>query len=161
MKQELFLSYNIYVWRFHFCSVYFRTRRSTWQTFNPFQNKPWFLRVCSTGLLKKLREKEKLLVTSNFSFSHSVFYLFVELFAIFILCEIVVCKLFQFGKVQNSSFGKVFKDSKSKPRRGCFTIFVQSSHGVADFLLCWTHTQEPHGFAELINRNRLVIIGVE
>ena len=36
---------------------------------NPFQNKPWFLRVCSTSLLKTLWEKEKLLVTSNFSFS--------------------------------------------------------------------------------------------
>ena len=51
---------------------------------NPFPNKPWFLRVCSTGLLKTLWEKEKLLVTSNFSFSHSVFYPFQELSAIFI-----------------------------------------------------------------------------
>ena len=40
---------------------------------NPFANKPLFLHVCSTSLLKTLREKEKLLVTSNFSFSHSVF----------------------------------------------------------------------------------------
>ena len=40
---------------------------------NPFPNKPWFLRVCSRGLLKTLWEKKKLLVTSNFSFSHSVF----------------------------------------------------------------------------------------
>ena len=45
---------------------------------NPFPNKPWFLRVCSTCLLKTLWEKEKLLVTSNFSFSHSVFYTFVS-----------------------------------------------------------------------------------
>ena len=43
---------------------------------NPFPNKPWFLRVCNTSLLKTLWEKEKLLVMSNFSFSHSVFYLF-------------------------------------------------------------------------------------
>ena len=35
---------------------------------NPFPNKPWILRVCSTSLLKTLQEKEKLLVTSNFSF---------------------------------------------------------------------------------------------
>ena len=35
---------------------------------NPFPNKPWFLHVCSISLLKILREKEKLLVTSNFSF---------------------------------------------------------------------------------------------
>ena len=40
---------------------------------NTFPNKPWFLRVCSTSLLKTQWEKEKLLVTSNFSFSHSVF----------------------------------------------------------------------------------------
>ena len=44
------------------------------QCFNPFPNKLWFLRVCSTSLLKTLREKEQLLVTSNFSFSHIVFY---------------------------------------------------------------------------------------
>ena len=42
--------------------------------FNPFPNKPWLSRVCSTRLLKTLGEKEKLLVTSNFSFSHIVFY---------------------------------------------------------------------------------------
>ena len=66
---------------------------------NPFPNKPWFLRVCSTSLLETLREKEKLLVTSNFSFSHSVFYPFQELSAIFIKFKIVVCKLFQLGRV--------------------------------------------------------------
>ena len=44
-------------------------------------------------------EKEKLLVTSNFSFSHTVFYPFGELSAIFIKFETVVCKLFQFGRV--------------------------------------------------------------
>ena len=37
--------------------------------FNPFPNKSWFLWVCSTSLLKTPEEKEKLLVTSNFSFS--------------------------------------------------------------------------------------------
>ena len=51
--------------------------------FKPFQNKPWFLCVCSTSLLKTLWEKEKLLVTSNFSFSHSVFYPFLEIFCHF------------------------------------------------------------------------------
>ena len=75
-----------------------RTKKKPWVTykdsFNPFPNKPWFLRVCSTSLLKTLWEKEKLLVTSNFSFSHSVFYPYGELSAIFIKLEIVVCKLF-------------------------------------------------------------------
>ena len=76
--------------------------------FNPFPNKPWFLRVCSASLLKTLWEKEKLLVTSNFSFYHSFFffYLFGELSAIFIKFKFVVCKLFKFGRVQNLSFGK-------------------------------------------------------
>ena len=67
--------------------------------FNPFPNKHWFLRVCSKSLWKTLWEKEKMLVTSNFSFDHSVFYLLGELSAIFITFKIVVCKLFQFGKV--------------------------------------------------------------
>ena len=44
-----------------------------WEWVNPFPHNPWFLHVCSRGLLKTLWEKEKLLVTSNFSFSHSVF----------------------------------------------------------------------------------------
>ena len=60
---------------------------------NPFPNKPWFLRVCSRSLLKTLWEKEKLLVTSNFSFSHCVFYPFGELSAILNKFEIVVCNL--------------------------------------------------------------------
>ena len=43
-------------------------------------------------------EKEKLLVTSNLSFSHSVYYPFEELSVIFIKFAILVCKLFQFWK---------------------------------------------------------------
>ena len=70
-----------------------------WKRVNPFQNKPWLLRVCHTSRLKTLWEKEKLLVKSNFSFSHGVFYPLGELSAIFIKFEIVVCKLFQFGIV--------------------------------------------------------------
>ena len=73
---------------------------------NPFPNKPWFLCVCSTSLLKTLQEKEKLLEPNNFSFSHSVFYPFGKLSVIFIKFEIVVCKLFQFGRVKNLWFGK-------------------------------------------------------
>ena len=62
-----------------------------------FPNKPWFLHVYSTSLLKSLWGKEKLLVTSNFSFSHSVFYPFGDISAFFIELKIVVCNLFQFG----------------------------------------------------------------
>ena len=78
---------------------------------NTFPNKPWFLRVCSGSLLKTLWEKEKLLVTSNFSFSHSVFYPFEKLSAIFILLEIFVCKLLQFGRVQNLSSDERVKEA--------------------------------------------------
>ena len=63
---------------------------------NPFPNKPWFSHVCSRSRLKTLREKKKLLV----------FYASGELTAIVIKFEIVVRKLFQFGRVQNLSFVK-------------------------------------------------------
>ena len=43
---------------------------------NPFPHNNTFCRPWETSRLKTLREKEKLLVTSNFSFSHSVFYPF-------------------------------------------------------------------------------------
>ena len=72
-----------------------------WERVNPFPNKPWFLRVCCTSLLKTLWEKEKLLVTSNFSFSHSVFYSFGELSAIFVKFRILVCRRFEFERVKN------------------------------------------------------------
>ena len=42
----------------------------------------------------------------GFSFSCRVFYPFGELSAIFIKFEVVVCKLFHFGRVWNLSFGK-------------------------------------------------------
>ena len=65
-----------------------------------------FLHVCSTSLLKTLWEKEKLCVTSNFSFSQSVFHMPRELSAIFMKFKIVVCKLFQFGRVSKLSVGR-------------------------------------------------------
>ena len=43
------------------------------------------------------------LITSNFSFSHSVFFRFRALSGIFIKFKIVVCRLFQFGPVWNLS----------------------------------------------------------
>ena len=41
-------------------------------SFNPVPDKPLISCICSTSLLKTLWEKEKLLVTRNFSFPHSV-----------------------------------------------------------------------------------------
>ena len=68
------------------------------EAINPFPNKPVFLRICSTSLLKTLLEKEKWQVGSSFSFSHNVFCSFGEFFAIFTKFKIVVCKLFQFWR---------------------------------------------------------------
>ena len=82
-------------------------KQPSWGFFNPFPNKPWFLRVSCKSLLKTLWEMEKLLVTSNFSFSHSVSYPFEELSSFFIKFEIVICKLFQFERDLNLSFEKV------------------------------------------------------
>ena len=75
--------------------------RTVWTLLIPSPNKPRILRVSSTRLLKTLCEKEKLLVTSNFSFSHSVFYPFGELSVVFIKFEIVVSRLFKFKKSLN------------------------------------------------------------
>ena len=58
-------------------------------------------RVCSTSLLKTVWEKEILLITSNFSFSHIVFYLSGEFSTILIKFEIDVCKLFEFERRVN------------------------------------------------------------
>ena len=66
----------------------------------------WFLSICGTSLLKTQREKEKLLVMSNFSFYHSVFCPFGKVSVNFIKFKIVICEFFQFGRVLNLSFGK-------------------------------------------------------
>ena len=60
------------------------------QRLTGFPKQARFLRVYSTSLLKSLWGKEKLLVMSNFSFSHSVFYPFGDLSAFFIKLKIVV-----------------------------------------------------------------------
>ena len=66
---------------------------------NPFPHNDTFWRPWETSLSKTLWKKEKLLVTNNFSFPHSVFYQFRELSDILIKFKIVVSWLFQFGPV--------------------------------------------------------------
>ena len=78
------------------------------------QNKPWFLRVCRTSYLKTLQEKKKLLVTSNLSFSHSVFYQFGGLLAIFIEFQTAIFKLLQFRRVNNLLFGKELNNEQEE-----------------------------------------------
>ena len=93
---------------------------------NPFPNKHWFLHDCSTSLLKTLWEKEKLLVTSNFSFSHNIFYPLGEVPQFFMKFKTVVWKLFQFGKVLNLSFGKGLRKIKKilyENKKGVLSTF--------------------------------------
>ena len=71
-----------------------------------FPNKPWFLHVYNASLLKTLWEKEILLVTRLFSFSHSVFYLFQELSAISTELKLSSAKSFNLDESKNLSFGK-------------------------------------------------------
>ena len=59
-------------------------------------------------------ERKKLLIMGNFPFSHNLSYPFGELSAIFIEFEIVVCKHFQFLRVQNLSFGNELLKKKKK-----------------------------------------------
>ena len=94
-----FTKFFKYVNKFSFQSALPQNTHTGTDLLTLSQTSPGFLRVCSTSLLKTPWEKKKLLVTSNFSFSHSVFYPFGELYAIFIKFETVVCKLFQFGRV--------------------------------------------------------------
>ena len=67
--------------------------------FNLSPYKPWFLLVCSTSLLITLLEKEKLLIMSNFSFSHLFSIPLENFLPVFMKFEIVVYKLFHFGHV--------------------------------------------------------------
>ena len=60
----------------------------------PFPNKPRFLPVYSTSILKNTVEKEEIARNEQFHLFHSVFFPFRELSAIFIKFKIV-CKLFQ------------------------------------------------------------------
>ena len=99
----------------------------TYSLINPFPSKPWLLGVCSAGLLKTLWEKEKLLAASNFSFSHNVFYHFGKLSAIFIKFRIIVCKFFEFGGVQNLTFGKKFILSQGYCFKGLYMIQKQKA----------------------------------
>ena len=99
VMSNFFFSHTVFYPFVELSAIFIKFKIVVCKLFNPFPNKPWFIRVCSISLLKTLWEKEKLLGKSNFSFSHSVFYPFGKLSAILINFEIVVCKLFQFGRL--------------------------------------------------------------
>ena len=72
--------------------------------------------LCSRGLLKTPWEKKKLLVTSNFSFSHSVFYPFGELSTISSKLKLSSTNAFSWEESKIMSFCKdlrfLFNDSQ-------------------------------------------------
>ena len=98
-------------------------------TINPFPNKPCFLRVCSTSLLKTQWEKEKLLLTSNFSFSHIVFYPFGELFLPFSSnSKLSPANSFSLGEPKICRFGKGLNLDQKILKYGeyCYCMVVPS-----------------------------------
>ena len=110
---------------------------------NPFLNKPWFLHIYSISLLKTLLEKEELLVMSNFSFSHSVFYHFVPLSSnlklssanSFRMEDSKICRM---GKgYQRATFCQVNKqfDTFSPSINLCFSVKFRISRGTSFSLL--------------------------
>ena len=69
---------------------------------NPFPHNDTFWLPLETSLLKTLWEKEKLLETSNFSFSQSVFYMFWITF--FYFRQIWNCRLQTFSVWKSLKF---------------------------------------------------------
>ena len=70
-----------------------------------FPEKPWFLRICSTKSFENTVGKGEIARNEQFLLFPQCFYLFEELSVIYIKFENDVCKLFQFGRVYNMSFG--------------------------------------------------------
>ena len=94
--------------------------------FNPFPNKPWFVRVFISSLLKTLWEKEKLLVKSNFSFSHRVFYSFLELSAIFTKFENCLLQILTVWKSLKSVVWERVKALTNKTELKKAKMFVEN-----------------------------------
>ena len=76
-----------------------RKSRSKSPIYNDFISTLSQTRPCFTCLEYRTVGKREIARNSNFSCSHSVFYPFGELTDIFIKINIVVCKLFLFGRV--------------------------------------------------------------
>ena len=100
--------------------------------FNPFPNRPWFLRVCSTSLLKTAWEKEKLLVTFPTVFSTR----FVNFLPFSSNLKLSSAKSFSLEESKLYGFGKWLTLSFS------FIFLPESSH----YLTCqfWALPMQQH-----------------
>ena len=75
---------------------------------NPLPNNATFWRTKDIYLWKRFWEKQKLLVTSNFSFSHNVFYPVWHIFFILNALSNVVCNLKTFREMQEITIINTF-----------------------------------------------------
>ena len=82
---------------FNFCCMLRLTLYNAIPTFNAPEKK---------SFLKTLWEKQKMLVTSIFCFSHNVFYPSQKEFLFWSYIYLVICKYFQLDQSENLSFGK-------------------------------------------------------
>ena len=96
-KEELLLPTLLLASIVGFFFPFIKTNHIMLSALTLLQTSPGFLHVCSTSLSRILWEIGKLLITGNFSFSHSVFHPFRKLSSTFIKFKTVVYKLFQFG----------------------------------------------------------------
>ena len=86
-----------------------------------------FLRVCSMSLMKKLWEKEKLLITSNLSFSQGVFYRFWKFLKDFLPflpnLKSLQVNLFPHNKILDRTKLKAFADDKLNVTKMIISVF--------------------------------------
>ena len=75
--------------------------------FNSLPHNPWFPFPWEGRFLKTLWEKEKMLVTSIFSFSHIVFYHVIDRNNCLISLWFFTCKCFQFDLVKDYSILRI------------------------------------------------------
>ena len=69
------------------------------RSINSFPNKPWFITCLQYMSFENTVGKGEIAYNEQFLLFPTVFYLFEELSAIFNKTEIVICELFQFGRV--------------------------------------------------------------
>ena len=93
------------------CILYFG-KFSCWETvggINPSLHRYSFWCINNSQLLKTLWEKEKLLVTSNFSFSHSVFYSIRYICNCIPICHVFDIKSFFAAELEEPKIGMLGK----------------------------------------------------
>ena len=96
---------------------------------------PFFWKHCG--------KRRKLLVTSNFSSSHSVFYPFRKLSVVYMKIKIVVCKPFPFGRIQKSeSVKKEYSISNVSSKQLRFYVFHEIRRSTTKKRTLWKYCEK-------------------